>query len=100
MAVTSLENCIEQSLKLQTNKFRNRIHFSNDIMTSKMHLKGEQHLRYNLKVCKKKGAFDILNENSENVTLVQLIYTLENFNRAISIVRSWIFDSSYKKYFL
>ena len=76
MAVPSLANFIEESLTLQTNKFRNRINFSNDIMTSKMHLKGEHHLRYNLKICKKKGAFDILNDNSENVILVQLIDTL------------------------
>ena len=38
--------------------------------------KGEQHLRYNLKIWKKKSAFDILNEISEHFTLVQLMETL------------------------
>ena len=36
----------------------------------------------------KKDDFDILNEISENVTLVQLMDSLGNVNHAISIVRS------------
>ena len=44
-----------------------------------------------------KGAFDILNYISENVTLVQLMETLGNVNHAISIVGYWIFDSNYEK---
>ena len=66
-------------------------------MTNKMCLKVEQHLRYNLKILDKKGTFDILNDISENVTLVQLMDTLGNLNHAISIVRSCIFDSNYEK---
>ena len=34
---------------------------------------------------------------SENVTLVQLIYSLGNVNHAISVVGNWIFDSNYEK---
>ena len=64
-------------------------------MKNKMRRKGEQHLIYNMKICKKKGDFDILNEISENVTLVQLMDTLVNLNHAISIVGYWIFDSNY-----
>ena len=44
-----------------------------------------------------KGTFDILNEISKNVTLVQLMDTLGNVNRGISIVGYWIFHSNYKK---
>ena len=42
-------------------------------------------------------AFDILNDISENVTLVQLMDSLGNANNAISIVGHWIFDSIHKK---
>ena len=45
----------------------------------------------------KNCAFDILNDKIENVTLVQLMYSLGNANHAISIVGHWIFDSEYKK---
>ena len=45
----------------------------------------------------KKGDFDIINEISENVTLVQLIDSLGNVNHDISIVGYWIFDSNYKQ---
>ena len=62
-----------------------------------MRHKGEQHLRYNLKKCKNKGDFDILNDISEKVTLVQLMDTLGNMNHAIIIKGYWIFDSNYKK---
>ena len=41
--------------------------------------------------------FVILNDISEIFTLVQLMDSLGNVNRAISIVGHWIFDSNYKK---
>ena len=41
---------------------------------------------YNLKKWVKKGTFDILNDISENFTLVKLMETLGNVNHAISIV--------------
>ena len=46
---------------------------------------------------RKKYAFDILNDISGNVTLVQLMESLGNVNNDISIVGHWIFDSNYKK---
>ena len=58
---------------------------------------GEYHLKYNPKKWKNMGVFDILNDISENVTLVKLMNTLGNLNRAINIVGYWIFDSNYKK---
>ena len=69
----------------------------NDIMRDKLCHKGEHHRIYNLNKWKKKGVFDILNEISENVTLVQLMDNLVNVNHAISIVGYWIFDSNYLK---
>ena len=48
--VTALVNRVEYSLTLQTEIFRNRIHFSNSIMANRIHIKGEQSQRYNLKV--------------------------------------------------
>ena len=66
-------------------------------MTNRMHIKGEHHLRYNLNICNKKYAFGILNDISENFTLVQLIDTLRNLNHDISKVGYCIFDSNYEK---
>ena len=41
--------------------------------------------------------FDILNDISENVTLVQLIGALVNVNNSISIVGYWMFYSNYEQ---
>ena len=84
--VTNLVNCIEESLTLQTDKSRNIIHFDCYIMKNRIHIKGEQRLRYNMRIWNKNGAFDILNRLSEHVMLVQLMDILGNVNHAISIV--------------
>ena len=60
-------------------------------------IKGEQNLIYNLTIWKKNDAFDILNDISEDETLVQLMDSLGNVNNDISIVGHWIFDSKYSK---
>ena len=57
----------------------------------------EQPLIYDLNNWVKKGNFDIINDISENVTLVQLMDTLGNVNRAIIIEGYWIFESNYEK---
>ena len=89
-AVTALVNQIEESLTLPAEIFKSRIHFAKKI-------KVEQNLQYNLKIWKKNDTFDILNDISEDVNLVQLMESLENMNYVISIVGYWIFDSNYKK---
>ena len=66
-SVPAILNFIEESLTLQTNKFRNRIHFSNNIMTNIMHIIGEQRLKYNLNLLHKKDVFEILKNVSEYV---------------------------------
>ena len=48
-------------------------------------------------VWKKNDDFDILNGIIEDVTLVQLMDSLENVNHDISILWYWIFYSNYKK---
>ena len=58
-------------------------------MSNRRKIKGEQNLRYNLTIWNKNDAFDILNEISENVTLVQLMDSLGNVNHAIIIVGHW-----------
>ena len=65
-------------------------------MKNRLCHKGEYNLRYNMKK-RKKYAFDILNEISEDFNLVQLMDSLVNVNHAIIIVRFWIFDSNYEK---
>ena len=66
-------------------------------MTNRTHIKGEQHLRYNMKIWNKKDAFYILNNISEHVTLVKLIDSIENVNNDISIVGYWIFGYNSEK---
>ena len=41
--------------------------------------------------------YKLLEDISENVTLVQLMDSLGNVNHAISVVGSWIFDSNYER---
>ena len=65
-------------------------------MKNKLRHKGEHRIMYNMKICKK-GAFDNLNEISENVTLVQLMDSLVNLNHAVSIAGYWIFDYNCKQ---
>ena len=43
----------------------------------------------------KVGNFDIMNNISENVILVQLMYSLGNFNYEVSVVGKWVFYSNY-----
>ena len=68
-------------------------------MSNRRKIKGEKNLRYNMTIWKKNNAFDILNDISENFTLVHLMDSLGNNNNAISIVGHWIFDSNNKKDF-
>ena len=84
-------------MALHTEIFNSGIHFADYIIKNRRKIKGEQNLKYNLKIWKKNDAFDILDEISEDVVLVQIIGSLGNLNRAISVVEYWIFDCNYKK---
>ena len=85
-AVPDLVNVVEESLTPETENCKNMTHFTNAIMSSKIKIKGEKNLIYNLTIWRKNYAFGIINGISENVTLVQLMGALVNVNHAISIV--------------
>ena len=73
----------------------NRIDFANEIMLNRKINKGEARVHYKLIKYKKMVGYKILEDISANVTLVQLMDSLENVNHAISVVGSWLFDSNY-----
>ena len=54
-------------------------------------------MHYSLVKYKNIGSYDILTDIGENVTLFQLMDSLDNVNHAISVVGYWIYDSNYKK---
>ena len=43
------------------------------------------------------GSYDILKDTSENINIFQLMDSLCNVNRSISVLGYWIFDSNYEK---
>ena len=55
-------------------------------MSDKARRFGEKHICYKLEQWNKTGTFDILNNISEYVTLVQLMDSLGNVNHAVSVV--------------
>ena len=75
----------------------NRIHFATDIIINNKRNKGEARVHYKLIKYKKMGDYEILENISANVTLIQLMDSLGNVNNAISVVGSWIFDSNYER---
>ena len=68
-------------------------------MKNRRIIKVKQNLQYNLNIWNQNYAFDILNDISEDVNLVQLMDSLGNLKHAISILGHWIFDSNYEKVF-
>ena len=66
-------------------------------MSDQARIFGEQHLCYKLEQWQKTGTFDILDNISEYITLVQLINSLGNVNHSVSVVGKWIFCSNFKK---
>ena len=59
--------------------------------------KGEARVHYKLMKYKKMGGYTFLEDISANVTLVQLMDSLENLNHTISVVGDWVFDSNYER---
>ena len=86
---------IEESLNREVG---NRIDYANDILKNKRINVGEVRVHYNLIKYKKIGEYKLLEDISANVTLVQLMDSLGNVNRAISVFGNWIFDSTMKKH--
>ena len=72
------------------------IKFANKIMTDSVRGKGDNHLRYKMVKWEKIGEFDILNDISDHVTLVQLIDTAVIVNNAVSVIGCWTYTSHKK----
>ena len=72
-AADSIYIRIKESLKSEEG---NRILFANDIMLNKKINKGETRVHYKLMKYKKMGEYEILENISANVTLVQLMDSL------------------------
>ena len=85
---------IEESLNSEVG---NLIDYANDILKNKRRNEGEVRVHYNLIKYNKMHEYNILEDISENFTLVQLMDSLVNVNHAISVVGNWIFDSNYEK---
>ena len=75
----------------------NCIDFANAILKIEKIFKGEPKVHYGLMKYKQMGSYKFLEDISENVTLVQLMDSLENVNCVISVVGYWIFDSNSNK---
>ena len=73
---------IEESLK---SELGNCIDFANDILENRKINVGEARVNYNLIKYKKMRVYKILDDISENVTLVQLMDSLGNVNHVISV---------------
>ena len=91
-AENAISILIKESLKSEVG---NRIDFVNDIMLNHKRNKGKARVHYKLIKYKKMGDYKILEDISENFTLVQLMDLIGNVNHAISVVGNWIFDSNY-----
>ena len=79
------------------NEVGNHIDYANDIFKNKKIHVGEDRVKYNLIKYKKIHEYKILEDISENVTLVQLMDSLGNVNHAIIVVGNLIFDSNNEK---
>ena len=75
----------------------NCIDFANDVMLNHKRNKVEARVHYKLIQYKKMGDYKILEDISENVTLVQFMDSIVNVNHAISVVGNWIFDLNYER---
>ena len=76
-------------MTLEKESFKNRIYFADANISNRGKIKGEQNLRCILTIWSENDAFDILNDISEDVILVQLMYSLGNENYAIIIIGHW-----------
>ena len=66
-------------------------------MSDKARKKGAQILKYYLKQQKKNVTFDIIDDISEYVTLVQLKDSRGSVNHSVSVVGDWIIEYNFEK---
>ena len=84
---------IEESFKSASLGYLDRIKFDNKMMTYRVREEGDKNLRYNMIKWKKMWIL-YLNEISDHVSLVKLIYNYGNTNHAISNIGCWIYNSN------
>ena len=82
------------SLSCNTIGFKNSIKFASNIITDCVRHKREQSCRYKLVKWDIKGLFDIFNDTSDYVTLVQLIDNVGYVNHTVSITGYWVYYSN------
>ena len=73
VAVNTIAAYITASISYKVHDYVDRIKFANTIIVDKERTKVEKHLHYKLKQCKRRVAFDIMNDISEHITLMQLM---------------------------
>ena len=66
------------------------INFTNSIVLDKARNKGEKHIRYKLEKWNKMSIFDVLDNISKHVTLMQLMYSLGNVNHSVGVDGNFI----------
>ena len=67
------------------------IKFARDVITDHVRNKGEKRCRYKIFQWRIKGSFDIFNDISDHIMLIQLRDTSGNFNHVVSITGCRIF---------
>ena len=85
---------IKESLESEVG---NRNDFANDILKNNKINKGKTKVRYILIKYEQKGTYTNLKDISDHFTLVELMDSLGNVNRDISVVGYFIFDSNCEK---
>ena len=73
------------------------VSYSNSIMTDNVRNKFYEHRRYEVKKRKRRNDFDIINDMSEYLTLIQLMDNLGNVSHAVTMSGVWIFITNKKR---
>ena len=72
--------------------YSDEIRFAKNVITYRAKKKVSILFSINLQNWKMSETFDIINDISENVTWVQLMYTIVNVNNVVSVFGVWIYD--------
>ena len=78
-------------------RYFSRIIYANAIITDKVVNRGEKRRHYILKQWERSDEFDILDDMSEFIKLVQLMGNPGNVSRYVTISGVWIFDANSKR---
>ena len=76
---------IKASLICQSNRYSGIIRFYNTILLDRAQNKSGDGLQYEINQSKIKVSFDLLNDISEHITLVQLMGKVDNMDLALNV---------------